>query len=296
MTSSPSQTYQTQPKWGQHRRLEFIDFRLRWDGHINRSDLTEFFNISVPQASLDISRYLELVPGNASYDRSSKIYIASENFSPQFSRNSPERYLSELIARANDILQPEHSYIGWLPPVATVPSPTRSIPAKVLIPILLAIRRKTKVLIKYQSMSSLAPSERLISPHAIAHDGFRWHVRAYCERRKDYIDFVVARILDIALADSPGVSGDEDSKWHNIVSLVLCANPALGEAHRRVIELDYGMTAGEVALDCRQALLYYALKRLGLLNSVDAKPEQQQIALKNFDEIAEFLPKSSDAR
>lgn len=29
-------------RWGQERRLEFIDYRLRWDGQINRSSLTDF--------------------------------------------------------------------------------------------------------------------------------------------------------------------------------------------------------------------------------------------------------------
>ena len=38
-------------RWGQERRLEFIDYRLRWDGQINRSSLTDFFGISVPPVS-----------------------------------------------------------------------------------------------------------------------------------------------------------------------------------------------------------------------------------------------------
>ena len=43
--------------WGQERRLEFIDFRLLWEGRLNRADLTTFFRISVPQASLDLAKY-----------------------------------------------------------------------------------------------------------------------------------------------------------------------------------------------------------------------------------------------
>ncbi|MES2299476.1 MAG: WYL domain-containing protein [Pseudomonadota bacterium] len=258
--------------------------------------MTDFFNISVPQASIDIARYLELAPGNAAYDRSSKVYLATEKFTPLFPTNSPDRYLNELLAQASDIIRPEHSFIGWVPPVATVPSPIRSIPSSTLFALLSAIRRNTKVSIRYQSMSSIEPSERVISPHALAHDGFRWHVRAYCERRQTFIDFVVARMLHIVGTESPGISDADDAAWHHVVRLVLCANPALAEAHRRVIELDYGMTAGAVELNCRQALLYYALKRLGLLDVSNAKPEQQQIALKNLDEIAEFLPRSYEPR
>jgi hypothetical protein len=46
--------------WGQERRLEFIDFRLLWEGRLNRADITTFFRISVPQASLDLAKYQEL--------------------------------------------------------------------------------------------------------------------------------------------------------------------------------------------------------------------------------------------
>ena len=38
-------------RWGTERRLEFIDFRLYWEGRVNRADLTREFGISVPQAS-----------------------------------------------------------------------------------------------------------------------------------------------------------------------------------------------------------------------------------------------------
>ena len=48
-------------RWGQERRLEFIDFRLYWEGRINRSDLIDFFGISVPQASLDLAKYQRCV-------------------------------------------------------------------------------------------------------------------------------------------------------------------------------------------------------------------------------------------
>ena len=38
-------------KWGVERRLEFIEFRLFWEGGVNRADLIEMFGVSVPQAS-----------------------------------------------------------------------------------------------------------------------------------------------------------------------------------------------------------------------------------------------------
>ena len=41
-------------RWSVGQRLEFIDFRLFWEGHVNRGDLVSFFGVSVPQASSDL--------------------------------------------------------------------------------------------------------------------------------------------------------------------------------------------------------------------------------------------------
>jgi len=42
-------------RWGVERKLEFIEFRLFWEGSVNRSDIIETFNVSVNQASTDLN-------------------------------------------------------------------------------------------------------------------------------------------------------------------------------------------------------------------------------------------------
>ena len=83
--------------WSQDRRLKFIDFRLRWEGRINRTDLTRFFDISMPQASGDLSKYAEAAPGNLLYDRRAKAYLRTEFFAPLYSRSASNTYLNELL-------------------------------------------------------------------------------------------------------------------------------------------------------------------------------------------------------
>lgn len=292
MTQSPKQP-KTTSRWGQERRLEFIDVRLRWDGRINRSDLTTFFGISVPQASLDIAKYVELAQDNAVYDRSARVYLAGERFKPLYPSNTPQRFLNELLAHAAGVIQPGASFLGWTPSVDLAASPGRQVSAKVLLPLLTAIREGQQVLVSYQSMSSMEPGERHLSPHAIAFDGFRWHVRAFCHRKEHFLDFVIARVLSARMTDQPALSSAADEAWHRKVTLLLGPNPKLSAAARRVIELDYGMTDGEVALECRQALLFYTLKRLGLLDGQEAPPEVQQITLRNPQAVAPYLPKTS---
>ena len=277
-------------RWSQDRRLEFLDFRLRWEGRINRSDLTSFFGISVPQATLDIKEYLERAPGNAAYDRSTRVYITSADFKPLFPSNQPARYLNELLARNTGVLPGELSFLGWTPPTVTVPSPVRQLSPATVIAVLTAIRRAVCLRVVYQSMSSLEPTQRMLSPHGVGFDGFRWHVRAYCHMRHEFRDFVLARMLEVEVVDEPGTDGYDDAAWHQVVNLVLAPNSRLPKATRLVIELDYGMEDGEVVLECRQAVLFYALKRLGLLEADGGNPQAQQIVLRNRAAVMKYLP------
>lgn len=111
--------------WSQERRLEFIDFRLLWEGRLNRADLTTFFRISVPQASLDLAKYQEVAPNNMVYDRTQKAYITTPDFKPVFTSFDSNHYLNELLGRENEIVDPDDSFIGWVPPVASLPLPAR---------------------------------------------------------------------------------------------------------------------------------------------------------------------------
>lgn len=275
--------------WGPERRLEFVDFRLQWDGRLNRSDLMEHFGISVPQASADIAAYTELAPGNLAYDRSARVYVASSDFAPVFPATSAEHYLNDLLALNGRVLSPEGSFVGWAPTVAMAVSPARSVPASTLVSIVRAIRARCAVQLLYQSMSRPEPAWREVSPHALGHDGFRWHVRAFCHARGAFRDFVFARALEVREAGPTTAQPEDDVAWHTPVRLVLVPNIDLSASKRRVVELDYAMTDGQVVLETRQAMLYYVLQRLGLSRDGEVRPEAQQIQLKNASEVKAIL-------
>ncbi|RDU98178.1 WYL domain-containing protein [Trinickia dinghuensis] len=290
-TSAPtgSSSSRAPGRWSQDRRLEFIDFRLQWDGRLNRSDLTDFFGISVPQASLDIAKYTELASTNLNYDRSSRVYIASADFKPLYPSSDSSRYLNELLSHASGLDSDQSSFITWAPPVATVPHPGRTFRIDVLIALLRAIRERCAIRVLYQSMTRPQPIPRTISPHALAHDGFRWHARAFCHTRNQFLDFVVARMLEVDGFEPAAASRDDDVKWRTIVPLVLIPHPELSKSHRLAIELDFGMKSGQVEFYCRQAFLFYALRHLRLDLEGIAKPEVQQIVLKNRAEVEKYM-------
>jgi hypothetical protein len=275
--------------WGLERRLQFIDFRLRWEGRLNRTDLTEHFGLSTPQVSLDIAKYTELAPGNLTYDRSSRTYVATPDFQAVYARSSARRYLAELLATKTELLEPGTSFIGAMIEVDSAPSPWRSLDELTVETLVKAIRQRQSVAVRYQSMSSTEPSERRLSPHALGYDGFRWHVRAYCHKRERFADFVLARLLSIGEMAASEIDPRQDSQWHTVLALVLAPRAELPAATKRVLELDYGMQNGEVTLKCRQAFLYYTLRRLGLHTTQPTDPAAQQIELKNRAELQPYI-------
>lgn len=300
MTSRASSTGSATPspsrssgRWSQERRLEFIDYRLRWDGHLNRSDLIEFFGISVPQASLDIARYTELAPNNIRYDASARTYLSGATFAPRYNTDNPLRYLNDLLLSASGLASEGSSFLGWTPPVGLPPIPARLVSSETLGRLLHAIRNRETVRVTYQSLTSDDPQARTLSPHALGFNGFRWHIRAFCHTRQSFRDFVIARILSIRAGSASTVSSQDDLAWQTPATLVLAPHPGLPPAQRKVVELDYGMQNGEVRLECRQALLFYLLKHLGFEGCEALTPQAQQIILKNRDEVAHHLDAAS---
>ncbi|MGY3129319.1 hypothetical protein ACVWZM_000001, partial [Bradyrhizobium sp. USDA 4501] len=102
-------------KWGVGRRLEFIEFRLFWEGSINRADLVEVFGVSVPQASKDLTLYQERAPGNMEYDTRAKRYVAAEQFVLRFLEPDPYVYLAQLRSVAEGAVPAHDSWIAALP-------------------------------------------------------------------------------------------------------------------------------------------------------------------------------------
>jgi hypothetical protein len=273
-------------RWGVEQRLEFIEFRLFWEGHVNRSDVMEQFGLSVNQASSDLSRYIGLAPHNMDYDRSLRTYVRQPGFKPVFDKLDAGRYLAQLRSVADGILDQDDCWIAGLPAYDSAPTPARGVDSATLRSVVDAIRRSEAIEVQYQSLSNPEPRWRWIAPHAIAFDGFRWHARAFCFGDEVFKDFLLSRILDIRGSRESGILADNDQDWHCAVTLEIGPHPALSETQAKVIALDYGMKGGKAKIRVRRALLYYALKRLGLDTDPGArKPQDQQIVLLNLSTI-----------
>lgn len=174
---------------GLAQRLEFIEFRLFWEGHVNRSDLMEQFGLSVNQASADLNRYIGLAPDNMLYDKSARTYVRGPEYSAQFLKPDASRYLAQLRSLADGIMDSDDTWIAELPAYDAAPTPASGVNPVTLRSVVRAIRRSEAIEVKYQSLSSPEPSWGWIAPHAIGFDGFRWHTRAFCKTDEVFKDF-----------------------------------------------------------------------------------------------------------
>lgn len=269
-------------RWGVERRLEFIEFRLFWEGRVNRGDIVDTFGVSVTQASADMNRYIALAPQNTAYDLSKRTFGRSTEFKPIFLRPDASRYLAQLRSIGDGVMDRGDAWISNLPDYDAAPTPARGVNADVLRTVASAVSDSVALEVKYQSLSLPDPTWRWISPHAFGFDGFRWHTRAYCERDGAFKDFLLSRILETRGRRSSAASPAADTDWSEQVTLEIGPHPALSEAQKKIIALDYGMRAGKAKITVRRALLYYALRRLGLDTDPAARrPQDQQIILLN---------------
>ena len=257
---------ETSVRRGVKERLEFIDFRLFWEGRINRSDIMERFDISTPQASKDLSLYESMAPGNLSYDVSAKRYLASSSFTPRFIEPSADGFLMQLRNISDRTLPIGETWLGAPHCAEAMPIPSRRVSVHVLRSVIKAIEKRFALRVLYQSMSERRPGPvwRWIVPHALAHDGLRWHVRAFCEESKGFKDFLLSRCLESGEERSTEIKASQDKYWNEYFSVVLVPNPVLSSDQQEVVAQDYCMEYGQIAVPVRKALLYYFNKRLRL--------------------------------
>ncbi len=281
---------QDRRRWSLDKRLKFIEFRLFWEGKVNRSDLAKFFRISIPQASADIKAYLELAPDNMTYNKSAKTYLASPDFKPLLHHPHANRYLSQVRFVTEKIMPESSSWLGWTPPHDFLPTIVRHVDPQTLRIILQAIHSQTSVKVRYQSISGGEALWRQLSPHALGSDGMRWHVRAWCHLKKRYRDFVFARILEIEKTNEAAYPADQDWQWNEVFMAKIGPNPKLGEGERKAIELDYGMHDGVLEIGVRLALWRYMERQLRLDVDIEKiEPQKQHITLLNRNEIEQKL-------
>ena len=275
-----------QLRWGVRRRLEFIDFRLFWDGRFNRRDMAETFGISPQQASADIGQYEQVAPNNLAYDRAEKVYKCTEHFTPAFVGRTIERYLLQLVAIENQWMRPEDTWFDAIPPVEVVTLGRRATDPTVLLRVLEAVRNQLEIDIEYASLTGSTRPSRTIAPHALTHSAGRWYVRSWSRDHNDFRDYNLNRISVVADSRPCSIDSALDFEWVHEMNLVILPNPSLPGERQVAIATEFGMTDGCLVRRCRLSLSYYLMSEYNLdVEPGVLRPEKQQIILQNRDEV-----------
>ena len=262
-------------RWSVEQRVAFAARRLYWDGTINRDDLMRRFGVSANQATADLARLKDAYPDGFAYDTVARRYRAQNQFLPH--EAEPTRLLRELRLIAESHLDPQDSVLASVPALAIAELPERSVDAAVLRPVLTAIRDRQAIGARYVSFQRPGERRRVLSPHALVFDGFRWHVRAHDAGDDTFKDFVIARLSRVAPAGAWQRLPAEDAAWNRLVTLEIAPHPWLDPHQRRVIARDYGMDAKQrLLLRVREAVLFYLRRRFGLVEGHEKRPAQEQ--------------------
>ncbi|HEA22856.1 MAG TPA: YafY family transcriptional regulator [Pricia antarctica] len=128
-------------------------------------------------------------------------FVAAEKLMQQFTDKSLGAYHQSAMYKVKSILRGKEK--DW---ITALESQVRIDPAQALfneaIPDALeilfeSIAEKKQVALKYHSLESEIPSERIIEPVGLFHENNFWYVLGYCQLRKDYRQFRTDRILKI---------------------------------------------------------------------------------------------------
>lgn len=244
-------------------RLRFIERAAYWRGWVQRQDLMAVYGKGSAQASADFQKYLELNPGALAYSMNRKRYEGQETMRQVLQ----ESRLEDAVALFLDAGRPPVSGLAEASGKAVVDwvvLPARRAAVEVERRIFQAVKHRRRVRVRYLSVHGSTDEWRWLRPHALAHSGHRWHVRAWCEKNGDYRDFVIGRMAE---ADWP-VDGEAppvaDTAWETMTSVTVRPAASLSDEQRAAVAQEYGMTDGTLTLRVREAMRQYVEKQLGL--------------------------------
>ncbi|MBS3186928.1 WYL domain-containing protein [Pseudomonas vlassakiae] len=280
-----------QVRWDLALRYKLIETVAWWEGRLTTGHLMQSFGISRQQASKDINTYItEHAPKNLVYDKQLKGYVPSNQFIPKFIEDSASAYLQLLYQNGERAPHIDGLALAYAH-TKVLEVPDRPIRPEVLRPLLKACREGLRLETEYVSLNTPNVEIRLIAPHTLVYTGMRWHVRAYCEKNRQYRDFVLSRLRgQPGLLDESPNPRAQDEDWNTEIAVIFKPDERLNEAQKAIIEADFGMIDGRLVVPSRRALVKYVLQRHQIdPRNVATSPEAQQVVVSNLKQLRPWL-------
>ncbi len=254
---------------------QYIELILLWEGEISTTSIMEYFHCTRITAQTQMKNYKHKKNKRTyiKYCSSTKRHKITKEFKPTLIEQDFNHYAKVIDCHwQSDTL------------LTQIHIPQRHIKPKVIRALVKACKQKLRLDIVYRSVSTpeniTKNDGRIISPHSFVFDGQRFHVRAFCEKRHKFLDFVLSRFEDeyLEFEGAAEHTQSEDEDWFKEVSFTLIPNPKLKPEQQNAVAKDYGMQKHQIKLSSKAALLGYLLQRLRL-DTDFKKPEAQQMVL-----------------
>lgn len=270
----------------QELRIWLIELLAYWEGGINTTRLRHYFDVSRQQASSDLNLYQKSRPKNLHYSQSFKRYEPTSTFTFLAINGTADEYLQWLTTgrKPEQYCTPTLSF-------ETIKIPSRQISPTILRTLIRAIETNQRVEVDYRSISSGDSDGRIIAPHALVKTSARWHIRAWCEKRKQFRDFVLSRFQGEAeLLGASKNNKISDKGWNTLLTIRIQADERLSSKKRAILEFDHSMINGVLSIECRACFTHYILQDLNVsIHEQHHNPEVQQLVVINKEEIESWL-------
>jgi hypothetical protein len=265
-----------------HHLIELLAY---WEGIVNTTVLIKHIHMSRQQTQKYLKSYQQCHSDNLFSNKSLKGFTPNKNFIAHYINGDVNQYLDWITSQSPVLAKTQQlSYT-----VLTIPK--RPVSPLVMRGLVAAIKHKKRLDVEYTSLSSPQNEGRIIQPHVFVKTGLRWHLRAYCEDKKQFRDFVLSRFRGTPeLLSTATHPGELDHTWHTLVPLIFQPDHRLDPEQKSLIEQDYQMQNGQLVVNTRAALAQYLLKELQVNTKFhDEKAEAQQLVLVNKDDIKHWL-------
>ncbi|WP_150911918.1 WYL domain-containing protein [Marinobacter halotolerans] len=275
-------------RWDLLLRYRLIEIIALWEGRLTTNHICHSFGIGRQQASKDINTYLrELAPGNLVYDRHLKGYVPSSQFKPRVTTGQVSEY-QDLLSRQDSLSSTFESLDLSVSESTIVRGPQRIIRPEVMRAVIAATRQGRVMKADYASLSPAQTQHQSLEPHTLVCVGNSWHVRAWCDKNREFLDFALSRFRGTpeVLRQKSRNTINQDTDWNREIAIVLMPDSRLNPDQQEIVAADYGMQDHRLEFGTRAALAPYVMSRMGLgLDHQHPDPMTQQLELVNEEQL-----------
>ena len=272
-------------------RMAYIDFKLRFTGSINRSDLHNMFGLAEASASKMMARYSSLREDNMRYNPKLRFNeIVRKGFDPLLNLDA-ETALGMLANGFNRNKLYDTPELGYV----RVGNVASNLKTKNVEKITRAMALGYAVTCKYLSSSSDNHGRRMLFPLSLLFDGRNWIFRAY-HRKEDgtgaFRNFNFSRACDVeeCIEEKRKVTEElsSDKEWNTQIPLMLIPHGRLGSLKKETLIVDYGLSEEKLIVTEKAALLWFLFNLWSIDTRDEAEYQQELIDYKKeLDEIAQ---------